>query len=61
VSEPLRPLDPIRIEPAAPARRVERSGREPEKEGRGGRQEPPREQREDEAEDDGGLHVDVLV
>jgi hypothetical protein len=59
------PLDPVRgprVEPAAPARRVERSPRDQEREQGGGRQQPhdePDERRDD--EEDTGLHVDVLA
>ena len=58
------PLDPARgprIEPAAPARRIERA-KDQERQGSGYRQHQQPEQR-DEHEDgeDEGLHVDVLA
>ena len=62
MTEPLRPTPPVRIEPPAPARRVDRSLEHEHKDG--GRQQ--QEQRPDEDADpsdegDGGLHVDLLA
>jgi hypothetical protein len=58
---PVEPIRPQRIEPAVPTRRVVKRHEEPEDDtGRERRHEPDQEQEED-GEETGGLHVDVLA
>jgi hypothetical protein len=61
----MHPVDPIRtprVEPATPTRRVVRRHEEPQDDGRRERRhEPEAEQANDEGEEPGGLHVDVLA
>jgi hypothetical protein len=55
------PLEPIRarVEPAAPARRVERSQRDAERQGGGQHRQPDRRAPEHDGDEPDGLHVDV--
>jgi hypothetical protein len=59
------PLDPARgprIEPAAPARRIERAHKDQQRQGSGYRQhQEPDDRDEREDGEDEGLHVDVLA
>jgi len=62
VTSPLDPARGPRIEPAVPARRVERAQRDKERESGGFRrhQEPDEGDEREDGEDE-GLHVDVLA
>jgi hypothetical protein len=62
VTTPLDPARGPRIEPAAPARRIERRERDQERESGGFRRQPQQDRRDehDDGEDE-GLHVDVLA
>lgn len=61
MTTPIEPIQP-RITPAAAARRVDRTSRDPQRE-RSGRQDLHDEQPEDQPQDgeDPGVHVDVLA